>query len=333
MFVKSMFFLFMIFLSSIFLVSYFLTGTLELQKLVELATKYGYLQIAGKNPIVEEIYINTSLTTWNRCTLTEGDCPFECNADGNRTYVINATIYDENGDCDSASFNVKAYLCQGTGTCNSATKIYEVPLNFSVKFGLRCNYTGNLTGMEYYRRWGSWRINVTAIDPQNLPNNTVRYAYYNPRPSLTYPYPAGDAIVLGTIQNFDVWSNGLGGNTTKNVGNIRLNVTYNATDFTCTNPVASIPINGQNFAVGNDTTRTNYALINDNPLVPVEFFPPEGMRRCGNYACSVDEDGAPNWANYTLYWHINVSSGTPYCQAGPYTNSIGVSHSSYTAAG
>jgi len=327
---KSIFFLFLMIICLVLLVSYAFTGSFEFYRLIQLAIKTGTLQIGGKAPIVERIYINDSLTTMTECDpVLYGNCTLECNENGNRTYRINATIYDENGDCASFT-NVRAYLCQGSGACNSIVDIYEVPLSSPAQYGLRCNFTGELRGIEYFRRWENWRINVTAFDTQNLPNNTVRNAYYNQKAGLIYPYPTGDTIVLGTITNFDVWSLGLGGNTTKNTGNVRLNVTYNASDFTCA--ANTIAITGTNYAVGNDTTMNNYMLINDDRYVPVQYFPAGGMRRCGNYPCLADEDGAPNWANYTLYWHINVPTGTPVCTPA-YTNSIEVSQYAYTLAG
>jgi hypothetical protein len=201
--------------------------------------------------------------------------------------------------------------------------------------------------MEYFRRYGSWRINVTASN-NNVPvqsNSTIRNASYQSFALLQYPYPRGDNIDLGTITALDVFSLGKGANTTKNTGNIRLNLTWNATRFDCGGSAPYINITDQsvppyspaNFAVANTSTMTpsNYAFINGTSSIETQFFPGGGMRRCGNYLCSQDENllgPTGGYANYTTYWHINVTGGTLVCSP-YYTNKISVNQIPYINEG
>lgn len=356
--IKSIFFLFVIIICLVLLFSYTFTGGFEFWNIVEMAlTKTGTLNIAGAVPMVVNIYLNETPTFLDTCDpYLSSACTIPMNENKNTTEIINATIYDLNGDCDSVSpvFTVWAYICNNSfdynGVCNANTnnRIYSVQLGSPSKYNsLYCNFTATFNGIEYFRRWGNYTINVTVTDTTSNVNNTIRRAYYAQTIGFMYPYvsttgTAGSTILLGSINNFDQWSNALGVNRTKNTGNVRLNLTWNTTNFTCTTPVFTIPTNanpsGQNvFAVGNDSTRTNYAYMSTNQLLPVEFYPPSGMRRCGNYLCTIDEDSkaCPGscWSSYDLYWHINVSSGTPQCTAGDYTNSMRIDFNSYTTAG
>jgi hypothetical protein len=345
MFVKSMFFLFMIFLSSIFLVSYFLTGTLELQKLVELTVKTGSLYIGGLYPSVERIYLNQTPTNIIECTYTPSSCTMSGTQGASTPTGIRAWIKDQNGNCDTwASGSVVAYLCQGlVASCHAGNAAYTVTLSSPVKFSTpdctncHCNYTGSFN-LQYWQRWGDWTINVTATDETNRFNQTNRTWYYAQLVSLAYPWTPsgiGAAIPLGEVY-MGQWNFGgdvTQGNVTRNWGNVRLNVTYNATDFAYDGN--TINVHANTFAVSNRTGNpfgypNEYKNMSSSPSIPVEFFPSGGMRRCGNDACSVDEDGVPNWANYTLWWSIYVPTGLA---SGTYTNSIEVSAYAYTAAG
>ncbi|MDI6826520.1 MAG: hypothetical protein QMD36_05055 [Candidatus Aenigmarchaeota archaeon] len=331
----------MIFVSLIFLASYLFTGTFELYRLIELAVKTGSLYIGGLYPRVERIYMNQTPTNIIECTYTPTVCSMSGTQGTTRATGIRATIVDENGDCDSATVNY--YVCQGLVATCAGNAAYTGALGSPVKYTVGtctncyCNFTGTFN-LQYWRRWKNWTINVTVTDPTNRFNQTNRTWYYSQLVSLAYPWTStgiGTAIPLGEVY-MGQWNYGgdvTQGNVTRNWGNIRLNVTYNATDFTFgTN---TIDVHANTFAVSNRSGNPfgypgQYRNMSSSPSIPVEFFPTGGMRRCGNNACSADEDGAPNWANYTLWWEIYVPMGLV---GGTYTNSIEVSAYAYTAAG
>lgn len=347
---KSIFFLFVIAICVIFLISYAFSGSFAFWDAIGLAltNTAGVLRIGGQYPQVLKIYANASAGgAWAECAIfSESGCAFECLTDRTNTYRINATIYDANGDCNSFT-NVRAYVCNqtyGKMDCNQNIDTYEVLLGSPSQFGtggVYCNYTGTF-GMEYFRRYGSWRINVTVFDTQNYGNSTVRNASYIQQPDLSYPYSlsgSGGTVDFGTVNIFDAFFvDSSKGNTTKNIGNVRLNVTYNASDFGCSGNYITINDNPANFAVANASSMTNpanYKYINGTQTIPVDFFATGGMRRCGNYLCSQDEIGFGTnggYANYTIWWPINVPSGTVVCLP-YYQNVITITRDAYTAAG
>ncbi|MDI6826522.1 MAG: hypothetical protein QMD36_05065 [Candidatus Aenigmarchaeota archaeon] len=302
-------------------------GLETIRRNVEL-TVSGILRVPGVAPEVMEIYVNNS-----RCEESPPGPTMNGLAGSTVSLFFNATLYDQNGDCNTA--DVIAYVCKNeTGfPCNAATADASIVMTFYSQFDTYyCNFTTlpSTYSLDYYKRYGYWYVNVTATQP-DLANSTLRFWNYGMMPAVAYPL--GDGMIdLGTI-SLDVWNYGRGANTTRNIGNVRLNLTWNATDFTC--PLCSPPppnmieITGDNFAIANISGNpfdnpANYRYINDNPLTQVEFFPTGGMRRCGIFDCSQDEHGNPypnNLANYTLWWEINTSSPK---QPGIYNNSIQV---------
>ena len=340
---KSIFFLFVIAICVIFLVSYAFTGSFAFWNVIaRLGPPTGILRIQSQPPVVQDIYLinYTEGTIWRCDPVNEGVCSMTIDTLSlNHSYVINATIYAQNGDCDTwPTGNVHASVCNQTfskSACNENIDIYDVVLGSPTKFGtggVYCNYTGKF-GMEYFRRYGSWRINVTAINGQNQANSIVRNATYVKGVQVAYPYPAGSNIDLGTISSFDSFSVGRGANTTRNLGNIRANFTWNTTSFSCGGAAPYIYIINSpynNFAIGNESNmvgpnNNNYTFINANPTITGPFYPAGGMRRCGTFTCDRDENlvlTPGNLANYTIYWHINVSSGTLVCTTPYYSNVI-----------
>jgi hypothetical protein len=314
----------------IFLSSLFIPSLNMIMRNIELAIS-GILRVAGAAPEVIEIYVSND-PSYSLCDLVPPGP--QINGLGGSTVNLrfNATIYDLNGDCNNA--NVYVYMCKNTTglACNSGRADYNSQMILFQRDTYYCNYTTNIPStlpLDYFERYGNWYVNVTATDAGNpaLTNNTVRYWYYNEFTSALYPVGGGGVVDLGTI-NLDAWSIG-GENTTRNTGNIRLNLTWNATDFDCSTPGTcgsdSIAIDGTNFCTDNDTSRSNgCGYINTDPSVRIEYFPSGGMRRCGNFVCDMDEDNNvyPNsLSNYTLWWHIYATSPKG---PGIYTNSIEV---------
>ena len=302
--------------------------------LVQLAVVSGILQVAGQPPRVEIIWFNTTPTTYTELSLTAPPGPGMNGLDDrNVTIRFNATIYDVNGDCDLAN-SVKIYICTNdTGaSCTSGTSgVYVITMTYISKSAdtYYCNYStvNTFFPLSYYRWFGNSRVNVSVFDKDNLFNSSIGYWYYNPFIGFRYPYPTGSTIDLGTI-NVGPWNDNAGANTTKNTGNIRLNLTWNATDFQCPTcvPLTPIDINGTNFIVDDDPTN-DLCTAGDSACIPdlstnkVSFFPSGGMRRCGNWICSQDENfvPSPSGANYTTDYHIAT---TPPKTSGTYTNTI-----------
>jgi hypothetical protein len=332
---KSILLLLLCVILTIFLSSLFIPSLDTMIRKIELAVSTGVLRIAGNAPEVREIYVNEYLCEENP------PGPSIDGLAGNTLYpVFNATLFDINGDCNVADVHV--YVCKNTTglPCNANRADYNSQMTLYRQNTYYCNFTASNSNLplHYFERYGNWYINVTAYDPVNpsFYNSTMRYWRYNENGAFLYPV-GGDVINLGDI-TLDSWNNG-GENTTRNIGNIRLNLTWNATDFICTDstcpgPNNVIEINGTNFCVENNTVRTNECgYINTDPLIRIEYFPTGGMRRCGNFDCSQDEEFRTypnNLANYSLWWHINVLSPK---ESGIYRNKIEVVSRFYTDEG
>ncbi len=313
----------------IFLSSLFIPSLDMIIRNIELAVS-GVLRVAGSPPEVIEIYVKDNGPLYLLC---DNNPPGpQVNGEGGGTVPLrfNATIFNINGNCN---YNTYVYMCKNITDlpCNSFRADYNSHMTLFQRDTYYCNFTAdNNLPLDYFERYGNWYVNVTATDSGNpsLTNNTVRYWYYNEFTSIAYPLGAGGVVDLGTI-TLDSWNRG-GENTTRNTGNIRLNLTWNATDFqcfdaTCPGPNNVIQIDGTNFCVDNDTDRINgCGYINTDPLIKIEYLPSGGMHRCGNFVCDQDENGNiyPNsLANYTLWWHIYTSSPK---DPGTYTNKIEV---------
>ena len=299
------------------------------KRIVKLATTIGgSLYIGGIAPQVQAIYVNDQL-----CPDSPTGPNINCVENGYNTITVKATIYDENGDCDSAT--ATAYICSSDigGPCNSsaADATHTKTMTYQSKSGdgLTCNFTATYD-LYYFERYGDWYINVTAVDPQNYPNSTSKTFYYVEAAFLSYPTDGSSIIDLGAV-NMGEWNDGKGAKYLQNTGNIRLNVTWNASDFVRQGGGSQIPIDGTNFCVDRNTDHTDgCGYINDNPLIPIEYYPSGGVHRCGDSGCSADEDGGTNDAKYYVYWDINVPTGL---LSGTYNNSITVSQYAYYGAG
>ena len=309
----------------------------QIRKAAELAIKTGQLQIGGKNPRVDQIYIEDKA-----CTPSASGPGVLGLADSSVNKVIKAYIADDNGNCNAAT--ATAYVCDpNAATCNQATRIWQSGMTFtnSPDGNVHCNFTVSSNfPLWFYYRWGDWKINVTVSDPSSLYNNTVQYWYYNILNAVEYPYnPTGATIDFGALPTVGEWNDGRGGGGTtgnyiKNTGNIRVNVTWNSTDFTCqsgtcTGDIIPITNSPDSFCIDRDTTRNggtfSQQCMNANELIQSWYIPtgkPASIQRCTTSACTgatEDDDGAsPNDAYYYLWWHIYV----PNIREGTYQNNI-----------
>jgi hypothetical protein len=252
-------------------------------------------------------------------------------------------IYDINGDCGSFTpASQSAFVCDAIpGTpiaCNVQTANFTLAGTKIVAGSpaTYCNITFATLPYNYWRRYGNASINVTVVDSDTLYNNTRQYWYYLVSQGLQYPYPYEPAILLGGVTagqwNYgrpnDV-TYGVGDNIT-NTGNIRLNVTWNASNFIENPPgIDVINMDGTNFCIDNDTTIGGHACMPFPTTNVVWYQPTGGIRRCNNDQCNADEDGSPNDAYYKYFWHINV----PAVSAGQYNNTIQFTGNAYYGAG
>jgi hypothetical protein len=337
---KSLFFLFVIIICLVLLTSYAFIGTFEFYRLAELAVKGGSLNIQGVAPKVIGIFLSQG-TEYLCSDTVPGNCPMNGNGGGTRATTVNAIVERLTGDCDSG-VTVNAYVCNFTvAVCNpqsSPAPDYSLTSGWSaVKWGpgnIYCNYT-NTFNLDYFKHYGAWTINVSAV-AGTFRNDTRSRWYYNEFNYLDYPYPGGASVPLGTVNAF-AWNFGVGANTTRNIGNIRLNISYNATDFT--GPGGTIDVHDGNFTVQNVTgpaspfTNVNsYENMSSSDSIEMWFHPSGGMKRCGNSACNQDENGGTypnNLANYTLWWSVYV----PSILAGLYQNTIYVNSYMYYKQG
>lgn len=333
---KSVFFLFVIIICVVLLASYAFTGDFKFWEAINLAItpKTGVLQVGGTYPRVERVFMNQTPTAYE-CTYIPYACTMDSFSSTTRPTRINATIEDDNGDCEGTT--VTYWICPGlVPVCENANDIYTGSLISPSKYTIGscvncyCNFT-NTFNLQFWQKWGNYTINITVRDATQTTwyNYTNRTWYYNPSPSLDYPV-GGSTIVLGSITTLGQWYFGMGANATRNTGNIRLNLTFNATNFTRAGG-GIINVHDNNFTVQNisgnpfsPATINNYKNMSANDWTIVEFFPTNGMYRCGSDTCDQDQYGRMgqlSLANYTLWWSVNTPLGIP---GGLYTNGIDV---------
>lgn len=303
----------------------------QIRKAAELAIKTGQLSIGGRPPEVQQIYIEDKA-----CNVNFAESPGVLGvADNPSNKQFKAYIYDINGNCNGATLNV--YVCLNTTAlpCNENSDVWTSGMGSptSPDGNIHCNFTstGNFP-LQYFYRWGIFKVNVTAVDASGVSvgsNSTTQYWYYNQIIAPEYPYPVAGTINFGSV-NIGVWNNGLpsGGNSLKNTGNIRLNITWNTSDFLRSGGGGTIPIITNNFCVDRDVNNVldgpggSYPqqCMNDNELIVEWYQPYQGVQRCGNSGCTDDEQaGGLNNASFVQYWHINIPVGTP---EGTYTDNI-----------
>lgn len=293
---------------------------------------YTYLTIGDSPSEVEKIFILNENGQWAECPdpPAYGSCYVQPTPDSVESVSIRIQVYDENGDCHQSVVNV--YVCKNeTGSiCNAGNADPDggsPTVNFLTQSPdtLRCNFTATYGALRYFKKYGIWRINATTRDPNRPEVNSIVKAFLNSMvPSLTYPYPSGNSIFLGDI-TLDSWNENRGANVTRNTGNVRLNISWLSTNFTCPtcSPPASIIIDNVNerYCIDNDQNRADgCGYFNAISLTPVWWYPDDGIRRCGVQDCNQDEDPADgNQANFTLYYHIYVISPKA---AGNYNNTL-----------
>jgi len=285
----------------------------------------GRLSVPGISPQVINVYLEDAPGHSNPCDEPGGinKPAVDTIANSNRQIRFNATVYDINGDCNgTATF----YICANETSIepNYCDENYDVafvtvPAPYvqygGAKNNLYCNYTATYD-LPYFRRCGNWYVNVTVFDASLLSNTTVRWWKDNMNNDVRYPYPSGALIYMGEVV-LDQWNDGMGINTTKNVGNTNITtLLWNATNFTYgTDVIPIVPKDGNTtYAIDDDTNRTNGAgYINETPSVQISF-PSYGLARCEDFLCTSTR------AKYDLWWHIFVPP--PPLPSGAYDNVI-----------
>jgi len=357
---KQVIFSFIILFLVILLIPLFLPSSfLAYNRMLLDVTPTGVLQITGAAPQVLNIYADDVLCT-NIPTQNNIDKPISDNDCTVNSVEITAEIYDENGDCeqmdDAGTGDIIAYICipDLTGSpeycdqSNANFTLTEDLWTLDVDDGLVCNLTANL-GWSFYERWGNWSINVTvqSPSPESLYNNSNGTFYrtphqefiYPPDDPVTHPCSQGSQVDLGAV-NVNEYNNGTGCSGTmagkcflKNVGNIRLNITWNATNFTLQGGGPGDPdidVRYDNYAIDKDATHTDGAEVymSDDYITQVEFpTDSDRVERCGGSGgvdCDNDEDGNTyaahtSKARFDVYWHIKVPFGV---RGGTYNNQI-----------
>lgn len=299
---------------------------------LDVSSKIGSLNVAGKPPQVYQIYMNDSTGAWLPLGLSlpigGSNAQFQGVVGGNKNIGVMAMIYDMNGDC--ASFNVanqKAYVCSANpGTqlpCNPANANFTLNgVSVTGPISNLCNITFQVASVNYWRRFGNSSVNVTIQDTDLYYNDTTQYWYFNPTIGLEYPFP-NEPVLLGSVNGLQ-WNDGrpVEGDNITNRGNVRLSVSWNASNFTENPPGTDKIPTGVNFCIDRDTTRGGGAYaeqcMSNTLTTQLPYYPTNNIRRCNNDACTSDEDGGTDEAFYLLYWHINV----PAVGTGQYNNTI-----------
>jgi len=296
------------------------------KRIVELSVAHGYLSLGNKPPEVPVIYID-------KTDCMTGTCSFTGTAGQAVSMEVTAKIRDDNGNCDGFSAPT-AYLCVGTGPCNAGTKTHTLTLSTLQSHydesgnpsdnGIYCNYTGTIS-IEYYETPGDWKVNVTVYDGEYYASNASSWTNGE---IVGFKFPlSGDTINFGSL-DMGTWNDALpkngNGNISWNTGNVKLNITWNATNFTETThtPPApeeyTIPIGASspsNFIIDNDGTRGGGSGFEEYLIenTPIEAYPSGGFGICTSHDCS----GTPG--KQPIYWHLYIGTGK---REGDYQNDI-----------
>lgn len=318
------------------------------REIVKLSTTVtGTLRVTGVAPQVLYVYVCNSSGLDCGMAGDPGDDvhkpAFSPPPDNYGTLVFKATVYDSNADCAAATF----YICDNNtnpGSCNAgASGVVSLTDSTPDKYTCNvegfdctnccCNYTVTWSEFPYYKKCGSWYVNVTGTDDTSLSNSTVKWWKDAMTEHLYYPWVsqgnAGSIINLGPV-NAGQWNNATGENWTKNGGNVPLSLKWNASDFVGYDNAAgySIPIDlcsnipscsGGETNLGIDDTPDwpPCGWINETPTVQTSY-PGYGAQRCTSFDCNLAADSQ---AKYSLYYHIFVPGGQ---RSGPYNNTLEV---------
>ena len=289
------------------------------RNIVKLVVVTGRLEVAQEAPQVRYIYMEDIQLP----TSPTGIPAFDGAEDSTQPLDLKATVYDENGDCNG---NFTWYICTNdtleSGPCSSTNYDYKVSdTSADQQWGgpqnnLYCNFSASFN-LEYFKRCGIATIYGVATDVQGNTNSSTVYWKYNAIQVLSfYPYPYESVIDFGLIAA-GAWKNTTV-KTLKNTGNVQFNALWNATDF-YNATYGTIDVTGNNyFGLDKDTSPGNEGWI-ENPPTQITY-PTTPIKRCGNFGCTVDEDGsAPNDAMFDLYWKLYIPLGV---NPAIYTNNI-----------
>jgi hypothetical protein len=321
-----------------------------------ISTAYGRLSIGDENSTMEYIFMNMNGGgTYFLCPNWPdyGSCqnnPVEDDAGGARAITILAQIYDPNNDCNTDDIYI--YVCPNSTLPNNlcyggqSSEVGAPSVIFATKSqdGLHCNFSATYS-LNFFRRYGVWRVNATTRDPNVgtgnfyssiMKGHSVGMSHY-----YKYPYignaQQGSEIFFGPASlAVNAWTNGTAQNTTKNTGNSRFNMSFSSNNFTCNNVVQcsnsniTIDLAYSGLVVDNDTSHTDGSSIPFDaiPMNTIWWFPPNGVRRCNNTACNLDDEGisSPNGnrANFTISYDIYINASAQSIPAGTYNNTFNI---------
>jgi len=315
-------------------------------KNIRLALVHGQFQIIGEPATVVGIYLEHFYPTqdFTNCTDTYTDCWTDPLENSTRNPTIKVMIRDGNGDCNNdALFDVYVTVCTpGMSTCSAANFDRTVELTFDSQSldNAYCNYSyqGTLLGFDYYETPGDWGIyaNVTDDDGTTWNSNEPYEHRFEYTALAAFLYPAaGSTVGMGTL-SLGMWNYGTGDTGTdpeaKNIGNVKQNVTWNASDFQRQGGGATLQITGFNYVIDDDKDGVSdldnfqQVYINDDPTQEIIFpfnssaVPPTYLDVCSNFNC----DGLGDYdARFNIYWHIEIPAGQ---QAGTYSNDITITN-------
>ncbi len=175
--------------------------------------------------------------------------------------------------------------------------------------------------MLFYEINGTWRVNVTITDGSNTSNPLVKNWTYGELDA--FYYAVSGTVDMGTV-NLGQWNNGTGQDEAGNIGNMVLDLAWNASNFTGITYAQELNITGDNYIIDDDplspddTGNLTQVYINETDTIQVNFTHASGLLRCTSEACTNEN------ATLDVYWHIYVPSGLI---EDTYQNSIGVESS------
>ncbi len=282
----------------------------------------------GNDPVqIQAIYLNGAETT-----MTATDTVISGVSNSTKAVTVKVQVYDTNGNCNEfTANNGTAWLCDGDRTCDDTNRKHIIAdLEYDAGDGQwgagneYCNLTGTAENWQFYEVNGTWSVGVSITDGSANGTLNERW-YYNEIRAITYP-ASGSTIDLGSL-TLGNWNDGKSGALMQNAGNIILNLSWNATDFTGQAFSDVLALDGTNFLIdddgvrgGGDSGNIPQRNISGTPTTQITFNPEVGLKNCSSVVCDPSIDSGN--ATIEVMWHLQVPNGL---HEDTYTDTIEVS--------
>jgi len=235
-------------------------------------TNTGQFTLGNEDITATNIFLNglEATTTATDLTITGVE-------NSTKGVIVKVQITDDNGNCDEfTTNNGTAYFCDyDVVVCDDSIDKHKVTdLENDAADGQwggsnqYCNLTGSSEDWQFYEVNGTWTVAVVVTDGTDTDTLTRNWTYNEIR-ALTYP-ASGTTVDLGAL-TLNQWNNGTGQELMQNAGNIIIDLSWNASDFSGTSWSDPVAIDGTNFAIDDDAfspgEHTSYQIDDSSSLL------------------------------------------------------------------